>query len=117
MKRKLLICLTAICAALMAGCSGQKTDADNKDAAATADFSTDAASAKEKISLDQAKSIALKEAGLSEKDGKWKKEELDREDGRQVYDLEFVSGEREYEFEIDAQTGAVVEFKKESVHD
>lgn len=84
-----------------------------------ADYSkeNDAATKTTQISLNEAKKIALKEAGLSEKEGKWKKQELDRDDGRMIYELEFVSGEREYEFEIDAQTGAVVELKEESVYD
>lgn len=69
------------------------------------------------ISMDEAKKIALKKAGLSAKDGKWKKEEVDREDGRKVYDLEFISGDLEYEFEIDVQTGDVVDYKKESAND
>lgn len=73
--------------------------------------------ATKQIGFAKAKKIALKEAGLSAKNGSWEKQELDREDGRMIYELEFVSGEREYEFEIDAQTGAVIDFKEESVYD
>lgn len=97
--------------------------ASDKDAAPTKKPSANSSTASEsdkdtnKISLDEAKKIALKKAGLSAKDGKWKKEEVDREDGRKVYDLEFISGDLEYEFEIDVQTGDVVDYKKESAND
>ncbi|RKI39721.1 hypothetical protein D7V86_15405 [bacterium D16-51] len=69
------------------------------------------------ITLKEAKNIALKKAGLKEKDGTWKKEKEDQDDGRMTYELEFVSGEMEYEFEIDAETGNILDFDKESVYD
>ena len=33
-----------------------------------------------------------------------------------TYELEFVSGEIEYEFEIDAENGNILDFEKETVH-
>ena len=39
--------------------------------------------------------------------------ELDREDGRVVYEIEFKSNGMEYEYEIDASTGAVLKYDKE----
>ncbi len=68
------------------------------------------------ITLKEAKKIALKKAGLKEKDGIWKKEKEDQDDGRMTYELEFVSGEMEYEFEIDAETGNILDFEKEPVY-
>lgn len=70
-----------------------------------------------KITIEKAKKIALKKAGLTEKDGTWKKEKTDRDDGRIMYELEFISGEMEYDFEIDAESGSILEFEKESVYD
>lgn len=70
-----------------------------------------------KVTLAQAKKIALKKAGLSENDGYWNKEKTDRDDGRTVYELEFISGDTEYEFEIDAKKGNILEYDKESIHD
>ena len=54
---------------------------------------------------------------MTEKDGTWKKEKTDRDDGRMTYELEFVSGEMEYDFEIDAESGSILEFEKESIYD
>lgn len=42
-----------------------------------------------------------------------KKVELDYEDGRKVYEVEFVKGGVEYEFDVDANTGAIVNFEKD----
>lgn len=164
MRKNYFLCLIILCAMLVTGCSGQKTDADNKDNADTtaevtaeatveateevteepaeeptedpmaeiegeptqepAKKKTSAPATKKpadrktkKISLAQAKSIALKEAGISEKDGRWEKTDEERENGRMVYDLEFIKGNQEYEFEIDVETGKVIEYKKEPVDD
>ena len=42
-----------------------------------------------------------------------KKVELDYEDGRKVYEVEFYKGGIEYEFDIDAETGAILDFEKD----
>ena len=39
--------------------------------------------------------------------------ELDRDDMVVHYDVEFVSGKYEYEYEINAETGKVIAFDKE----
>ena len=62
------------------------------------------------IGKDRAKELALKHAGLSIKKVSFVRVELDRDDGRAVYEVEFYSGNREYDYEIDAVTGAVVDF-------
>ena len=64
------------------------------------------------ITLDKAKSIALGDAGLST--ATFLKNELDYDDGRQYYELEFVSGSTKYEYEVNASTGAVVKRETET---
>ncbi|MCD7832645.1 MAG: PepSY domain-containing protein [Lachnospiraceae bacterium] len=63
------------------------------------------------ISLDEAKSIALEYAGLSDSDVTFKKAKLDKEHGTMVYEIEFYQGRIEYECEINAVTGTVIEFE------
>lgn len=41
------------------------------------------------------------------------KSELDRDDGIIAYEVEFSKGFVEYEYKIDAVTGAVIEFESE----
>ena len=63
----------------------------------------------QEVSLDGAKAAALKDAGLSESDVVFKKAELDHDHGTQVYDIEFYTSDTEYEYEIDASGGTVLE--------
>ena len=60
------------------------------------------------IGAEQAKAAALAHAGLSSSDAVMLYTKLDWEDGRRVYEVEFYSGNREYDYEIDAATGAVL---------
>ncbi len=72
---------------------------------------------KEEIGMEAAKKIALAKAGLTEQDGSWKEEKRDREDGLLVYELEFVSGNKEYEFEINAHNGIILEYQQDTIDD
>ena len=61
------------------------------------------------ISAERAKEIALQHASLSAADVNFVHSELDYDDGVQVYDVEFYKGNAEYDYEIDAATGAVLD--------
>ena len=62
------------------------------------------------ISLEKAKSIALKDAGLVENAEKivFTKEELIRNQDKPYYLLEFYTGKYQYHYEIDAKTGEII---------
>ena len=66
------------------------------------------------ISLDEAKEIALKDAGLDRNKQKitFTKEILSRNKGRPCYLLDFYTGENQYHYEIDAKTGEVIYGRK-----
>ena len=66
-----------------------------------------------KISADKAKKIALGDAKLAEKDVTFVKVEFELEDNRLVYDVEFYSGNVEYDYDIDAVSGAIVSADKD----
>ena len=61
----------------------------------------------------KAKSIALNHAGLSENEAYDMEIELDDEDGTLVYEVEFKSGNMEYDYEINAATGAILKHETE----
>ena len=63
------------------------------------------------ITLDQAKEIALNHAGQTADAVFFEKAKQDYDDGVLVYELEFVAGGMEYDYEIDAQTGAIREYE------
>ena len=61
------------------------------------------------ITADKAKEIALSDAGLTSGQVTFVYAELDRDDGRLVYDVEFYTADyKEYDYEIDAGTGAIL---------
>ena len=60
-----------------------------------------------------AKSAALTHAGVSESDASRIQVELDRDDGRTLYEVEFHVGRTEYSYEIDASSGAIVKAEQE----
>ena len=60
--------------------------------------------------MDEAKTIAVNKAGVSISNVTFKKAKMDHDDGRMVYEMEFYSGRTEYECEIDASTGTVLDF-------
>ena len=65
------------------------------------------------IGYAKAKSIALNHAGVSESKAYDMDVELDDEDGKLVYEVEFKAGNMEYDYEIDARTGAVLKHEVE----
>ena len=60
------------------------------------------------MTKDQAIAVAMKKAK-----GTVTKVELDSDDGRKHYDIEIKDGTFEYDFEIDAITGKILEFEKD----
>ncbi|MBR2867436.1 MAG: PepSY domain-containing protein [Clostridia bacterium] len=67
----------------------------------------------EYISAEKAKSIAYDHASVKAADVKFSKAELDRDDLIVHYDVEFVVGNFEYEYEINAESGKVIASDKE----
>ena len=65
------------------------------------------------IGAQAAKAAALKHAGLSESQVRELQAEWDNENGRAVYEVEFKSGGMEYDYVIDAATGAVLDHEVE----
>ena len=65
------------------------------------------------ISLEEAKDIALKDAGIKDKPEVkvvFTKEELSRNSGRPCWILEFYTAEFQYRYKIDAKTGEIIFF-------
>ncbi len=67
----------------------------------------------ETIGKEKAKEIALRHAGISASAAKKLKCELDRENGKLVYEVEFKTDGYEFEYTIDAETGKILHVEKE----
>ena len=63
------------------------------------------------ISLEEAKKIALKDAGLDEATQKivFTREELNRNSGKPCYILEFYTAKKQYSYKVDAKDGSIME--------
>lgn len=66
----------------------------------------------ELITPEQSQNIALDHAGVSAEEVTGLHAVLDTDDGRREYDVEFHVGRTEYDYEIDADTGAILSFDK-----
>lgn len=66
-----------------------------------------------KITEEQAKEIALNHANLNNEQVNFEKVELDKDDGVQKYEVEFHYNNREYNYEIDANTGDILSFEQD----
>ena len=63
------------------------------------------------ISLEEAKQIALKDAGLDDATQKivFTREELSRNSGKPCYILEFYTAKKQYSYKVDAKNGSIIE--------
>ena len=97
--------------------SGQKdlltTASTPNETTKPSDQKPDPSGTAQDIGYAKAKSIALKHAGVSENEAYDMDIELDNEDGILVYEVEFKSGNMEYDYEINAATGAILKHESE----
>lgn len=94
MKKKMLVtaAVTLTLMGLVAGCGG-------KD-----------------IGESKAKEIALENAGVTESDISRYQSSKDRDDGKTLYEIQFASGDTEYEYEINAENGDIISYSSESLN-
>lgn len=74
-------------------------------------------SRKKYIGKSKAKKIALKHAKVSAKKATFEYVKLDWDNGVRVYEVDFYTSTREYNYEINARTGKIVEFSSEPLDD
>lgn len=65
------------------------------------------------LTEEEALNIALDHVGLTRSQVNIEDLELDTDDGRLKWEINFKSNNREYEFDIDARTGEIFDFKEE----
>ena len=115
MKRVLFSVVITLSLFLSAGCSGSDNSAPAQDSSAPVTESTAPAPAESaapeaavsSVDEEHAKAIALKDAGITETDVTFMQVKTDIENGVSVFDVEFIAGDTEYDYEIDAATGEI----------
>ncbi len=65
------------------------------------------------LSLKELETIALNYVGANKDNVTFIKEEKDYDNGELIYDIEFIYNKYEYEFEISAIDGRIIEYSKE----
>lgn len=96
-------------AAQTSGTQESSASAAQTDDASAADAQQSTASSGA-IDEAQARSIALEHAGVAESDAAFYRVERDSDDVRAVYEVEFYSGNTEYDYEISAETGEILSY-------
>ncbi len=66
------------------------------------------------IGVDKAKQIALSHSGAPADGVYFEKAKLEMDDGRTYYEIEFRFGVEEYEYDIDAVTGEILSFDRDT---
>ena len=94
------------------GCKEKNTVSQTTDSGMTVNSSVENIPI---IDLEEAKSIALQHAGLSEKDVVFVETKLERDNSRNEYDIEFTANNVKYEYEIDAGNGNILGFSSKSI--
>lgn len=61
------------------------------------------------LSIEKVKDITLKNSGINPKEAIFETTKLEREDGKDVYEVEFFTGNTEYNYEVDAHTGEILQ--------
>lgn len=93
-----------------------KNSSSEKGSDQNAGGSSSGGSASSYIGVAAAKRIALEHAGVSAGSAHFSSAHLDTEDGVKVYEVEFSTGSREYDFTINATTGEVLDYDTESLN-
>ncbi len=69
-----------------------------------------------RLTMEEAKQIALNKAGVTAEEAAFTKAERDFDDFREEYEFEFTANGMEYEVDVDSHTGKVVDFEAEPLH-
>ena len=71
----------------------------------------------ENISLEAATNIALTNANLSADSVRFLRTEMEYEDNILVYEIDFIHNNFEYDYKINAMTGEIISYDKDSIYD
>lgn len=86
-------------------------------AAAAAQTSSSAAGSVTELTEEQAQQIALDHAGFTADQVKRLRVEYEIDDGIPQFNVEFIQGDWEYEYEIHGETGRILSYDKDHKYD
>ncbi len=119
MKKLFAIILTLCFLLTLCGCgiaTSPKNENDNpttpNNSSVTSDLMSDVKT-QATITRERAIEIALNHAGLTEAEIRELEVELDRDRGRDIWDVDFEQGNTDYSYEIDLENGEIVKSEKD----
>ncbi len=95
--------------------TGSGTTSSTSSSGSTGTTSSSGTTAAAGITLAEAKSIVLADAGVAESAVTYTKTKTDTDDGVSVYDIEFYTATAEYEYEVRVSDGAIVDKDVETI--
>lgn len=111
MKKLSLAAIIAVFSISLVACtnSGQVSNGNNDT---SINDSVDSKT-RDRITIEQAKEIALNHAGLTEDQVVFSEIKNDIDDGSEKYDIEFNYNGREYSYEIDPNNGNILSYEQD----
>ena len=99
-----------------ANAENTESTTDNTSTTSGTTSSTGGTTTTTQIALDEAKKIALADAGVSASNVTFTKAKKDTDDGVAIYDIEFTTSTKEYEYEIKASDGTILDKSVETIN-
>ena len=69
------------------------------------------------LTREEAMKVALDYTGLKDNQVTFTKAQMDREDGRKVWEIKFISNGIEYEYDVDVRTGLITKADRDRYPD
>lgn len=114
MKKIVLLTIFCIFCLSLIGCSNSPSKTNQTQDNQTQNNQVQNNQSQNKISLEQAREIALKHANLKENQVNFLKENLEVDDGVEIYNIEFSFENKEFDYDINAITGEIIEFDEDT---
>lgn len=68
-----------------------------------------------KISIEKAKELAISHSKVPKKEAKISKIKLDKENRKFIYEIEFYTQKKRYQYDIDANTGEIISYNQKDL--
>lgn len=105
----------SVVVALIAGCASAFPSAAAEGRLGRFGSAAATAAQSQPIGVEEAKEIAFQHAGVSQSQANWSSAGLDFDHGRLTYDVNFMTGQAVYYYDIDALTGVVLDYDHKAV--
>ena len=99
---------------MLAGCGAALTDAAGEDTAIQTAHRVTTPTQSTPITREQAEAIALEHAGFTADQVTRLRTEYEVDDGVPRYEVQFRQGRWEYDYEINADTGAIISYDRDT---